>query len=329
LKLSSRSLPKTKRLFCKRNFFSQIFFYNRQNRIYSTNIYHRTHLIIIMDPQQSSEQSQPSKRIYIGNLPYSAQAEDVEQYLEEAGFQIERLDMSTDPFTGRNPSYCFAELFSVEEAERAIGSLPGASFQGRPLRVNVHTPKTRGVNGTNTPLRSSTRSPFSAERAWRGSPAANGAETPSKTGERDSYAFNRWERNDAAAHWTAPVETGRRLYVGGLPRIDGQEVINEQMMALFDGYAVEAVSKLISPHESTATLPGDHHYCFVDFATTEDAQTAANAVNGAIMTSTGSKLKVNMARERPNRKVVREQNLPQEEKPAPVRDFGSSWRRAN
>ena len=286
-----------------------------------------------MDPQQSLEQSQPSKRIYIGNLPYSAQAEDVEQYLEEAGFQIERLDMSTDPFTGRNPSYCFAELFSVEEAERAISSLPGASFQGRPLRVNVHTPKTRGANGTNTPLRSSTRSPFSAERAWRGSPAAGGAETPSKTGERDSYAFNRWERNDAAAHWTAPVETGRRLYVGGLPRIDGQEVINEQMKALFDGYAVEAVSKLISPHESTATLPGDHHYCFVDFATTEDAQTAANAVNGAIMTATGSKLKVNMARERParDRKVVREQNLnmPEKEKPVPVRDFGSSWRRAN
>lgn len=283
-----------------------------------------------MDPQQPSEQSQPSKRIYIGNLPYSAQAEDVERYLEEAGFQIERLDMSTDPFTGRNPSYCFAELFSVEEAERAISSLPGASFQGRPLRVNVHTPKTRGANGANTPLRSSTRSPFSVERTWRGSPAANATETPSKTGERDSYAFNRWERNDAAAHWTAPVEAGRRLYVGGLPRIDGQEVINEEMKALFDGYAVEAVSKLISPHESTATLPGDHHYCFVDFATTEDAQAAANAANGAT-TSTGNKLKVNMARERPNRdrKVVREQNLPQAEKPVPVRDFGSSWRRAN
>ncbi|KAI5198166.1 RNA-binding domain-containing protein [Aureobasidium subglaciale] len=287
-----------------------------------------------MDHQQTSESSQPSKRIYIGNLPYAAQAEDVEQYLEEAGFQIERLDMSTDPFTGRNPSYCFAELFSVEEAERAITSLPGASFMGRPLRVNVHTPKTRGANGTNTPLRTSTRSPFSAERTWRGQSSAEGAETPSKTGERDSYAFNRWERNDAAAQWTAPVETGRRLYVGGLPRIDGQEVINEEMKALFSGYAVETVSKLISPHESTASLPGDHHYCFVDFATTEDAQAAANAVNGAT-TTTGSKLKINMARERPirDRKVVREQNLTERpektEKPAPVRDFGSSWRRAN
>ncbi|KAH0081632.1 hypothetical protein KCU60_g16271, partial [Aureobasidium melanogenum] len=89
-----------------------------------------------------------------------------------------------------------------------------------------------------------------------------------------------------------------------------------------------AVSKLISPHESTASLPGDHHYCFVDFATTEEAQAAANAVNGAT-TSTGNKLKVNMARERPNRKVVREQNLSDKEKPVPVRDFGSSWRRAN
>ncbi|KAH0025301.1 RNA-binding domain-containing protein, partial [Aureobasidium melanogenum] len=281
-----------------------------------------------MEHQQISEQSQPSKRIYIGNLPYAAQAEDVEQYLEEAGFQIERLDMSTDPFTGRNPSYCFAELFSVEEAQRAISSLPGASFMGRPLRVNVHTPKTRGANGTNTPMRSSTRSPFSTERTWRGSPAANGTETPSKTGERDSYAFNRWERNDAASHWTAPVETGRRLYVGGLPQIDGQEIVNEEMKALFSDYTVEAVSKLISPHESTASLPGDHHYCFVDFATTEEAQAAANAVNGAT-TSTGNKLKVNMARERPNRKVVKEQNLSDKEKPVPVRDFGSSWRRAN
>ncbi|THY83469.1 RNA-binding domain-containing protein [Aureobasidium pullulans] len=288
-----------------------------------------------MDHQQTSEQSLPSKRIYIGNLPYAAQAEDVEQYLEEAGFQIERLDMATDPFTGRNPSYCFAELFSVEEAERAISSLPGASFMGRPLRVNVHTPKTRGANGTSTPLRTSTRSPFSAERSWRGTPSAsNGAETPSKTGERDSYVFNRWERNDASSHWTAPLENGRRLYVGGLPRMDGQETVQEEMKALFSDYPIEAVSKIISPHESTASLPGDHHYCFVDFSTTEDAQAAAKAVNGAT-TSTGSKLKVNMARERSNRKVVVEQGLEQrseqkpEQKPAPVRDFSSSWRRAN
>lgn len=282
-----------------------------------------------MDHQQTAEQTQPSKRIYIGNLPYAAQAQDVEQYLEEAGFQIERLDMSTDPFTGRNPSYCFAELFSVDEAERAISSLPGASFMGRPLRVNVHTPKTRGPNGTSTPMRSSTGSPFSAERTWRGQPSSNGAETPSKGGERDVHAFNRWERNDAATHWTMPNENGLRLYVGGLPRMDGQEAIQEEMKALFKDYRIEAISKLISPHESTASLPGDHHYCFVDFATTEDAQAAANAVNGT-PTSNGGKLKVNMARERPPRKVVREQNLPEKsDKPAPVRDFGSSWRRAN
>jgi RNA recognition motif-containing protein len=303
-------------------------------------------IVINMDYQpQTSEQTTPSKRIYIGNLPYVAQAQDVEQYLEEAGFQIERLDMSTDPFTGRNPSYCFAELFSAEEAERAINLLPGASFMGRPLRVNVHTPKTRGgaVNGNGnggmtTPLRTCTRSPFSTQRTWRAngqSPATttttgtNG--TPSKpTQDRENsspYAFNRWERNDAATHFTAPVETGRRLYVGGLPQINSQELVNEEMKAMFAAYTVEAVSKLISPHESAASLPGDHHYCFVDFATTEEAVAAAEALNGVTM-STGGKLKVNMARDRPNRKVVREQNLAVE-KPAPVRDFGSSWRRAN
>lgn len=281
---------------------------------------------IAMDYQQNAEQAQPSKRIYIGNLPYAAQAQDVEQYLEEAGFQIERLDMSTDPFTGRNPSYCFAELFSAEEAERAISSLPGASFMGRPLRVNVHTPKTRGGNGSSTPMRNSPRPPMSSERSWRGQPSADGADTPSKSGERDSYAFNRWDRNDASAHWTAPNENGRRLYVGGLPRIDGQEIVNQEMMELFKDYPVEAVSKIISPHESTSALPGDHYYCFIDFPTTEDAQAAANALNG-VTSKWGGPLKINMARERGPRKVVREQNLP--EKPAPVRDFGSSWRRAN
>ena len=66
----------------------------------------------------------------------------------------------------------------------------------------------------------------------------------------------------------------------------------------------------------------------------EEAQAAANALNGMASPWGEGNLKINMAR-KSDRKVVREQNLEKPEKtekadkPTPVRDFASSWRRAN
>jgi hypothetical protein len=92
----------------------------------------------------------------------------------------------------------------------------------------------------------------------------------------------------------------------------------------------EAVSKLISPHPSTAQKPGSHYYLFVDFPSAEAAAAAAQALDGS-PTQWGGTLRVNLAKNNANRKVDREQyakrqaseNVVQD---APKRDFSSNWR---
>lgn len=78
----------------------------------------------------------PGTRLYVGNLLYTAQKADIETLFAERGFNVVGVTISTDPFTGRNPSYCFVDLDSAEEAQRAIAELNGADLQGRALRVN-------------------------------------------------------------------------------------------------------------------------------------------------------------------------------------------------
>ena len=43
--------------------------------------------------------------------------------------------MSIDPFTRRNPSYCFVEVTSKAQAEQATRDLNGTMLLGRPLKV--------------------------------------------------------------------------------------------------------------------------------------------------------------------------------------------------
>jgi flavin reductase (DIM6/NTAB) family NADH-FMN oxidoreductase RutF len=84
-----------------------------------------------------SEQDKPSRqrRVRIGNLPLTAQAGDLKQYLNESGVVFKHLSLSF--VDGQNPSYCFARFRTEAEAERAIRTLDGASFMGRSLKVSL------------------------------------------------------------------------------------------------------------------------------------------------------------------------------------------------
>src|SRR5271163_1857553 len=64
----------------------------------------------------------------------------------------------------------------------------------------------------------------------------------------------------------------------------------------------EAVSKLITPHPSTAEKPGSHYYLFVDFSSAETAAAAAQALDGS-PTQWGGTLRVNIARNNTNRNI--------------------------
>ena len=58
-----------------------------------------------------------------------------------------------------------------------------------------------------------------------------------------------------------------------------------------------AIGKRITPHESTRDKPGNHHYCFVDFGTEDEAKEVIEALNGR--NHGGGRLRVSAAREPP------------------------------
>ena len=86
------------------------------------------------------------------------------------------IDISIDPFTGRNPSYCFVDLDDNEDADAVISELEGHMIRGRPMKINYDTGKrahrpqrleTRLANGERRSFdfsSASTASPFVFDR---------------------------------------------------------------------------------------------------------------------------------------------------------------------
>jgi RNA recognition motif-containing protein len=74
------------------------------------------------------------KKLYVGNLPFSATEEEVKGMFEEFG-TVESVNLITDRDTGRFRGFGFVEM-SEDDAANAIKSLDGQDFGGRPLKVN-------------------------------------------------------------------------------------------------------------------------------------------------------------------------------------------------
>lgn len=176
--------------------------------------------------------------------------------------------MSIDPFTGRNPSYCFVDFHNQEDADHAMNKMQGQTLRGRPIRVNFKTER-RERNGTRLPSKT-------YDHGWKSKKVT----VPIPESGEDAFAFDRWTRTDAAENWTKPDEERRRLWVGGLPRIQNQDSLQVEMRELFKGYRVYAVSKLISPPASRRSEQGSHYTCFVDVGSPEEAQDAVKKLNG-------------------------------------------------
>ncbi len=79
------------------------------------------------------------KKIYVGNLPYSATEDQLRALFTEHG-AIESVAVITDRQTGRARGFGFVEM-SSEDAEAAIAALNGHSLDGRNLKVNEARPR--------------------------------------------------------------------------------------------------------------------------------------------------------------------------------------------
>ena len=87
------------------------------------------------------------KRLYVGNLPYSAGESDLESKCSAYG-TVESTNLIIDRNTGRSKGFAFVELASDSEAQAAIEGLNGTDYDGRPMTVNEAKPmRPRGEGG--------------------------------------------------------------------------------------------------------------------------------------------------------------------------------------
>jgi RNA recognition motif-containing protein len=84
-------------------------------------------------------------KLYVGNLPFSA-TEDSVRALFAAHGNVDSVALVNDRETGRPRGFGFVEMASAD-AQKAMQSLNGQDFGGRPLKVNEAQDKPRGGCG--------------------------------------------------------------------------------------------------------------------------------------------------------------------------------------
>jgi RNA recognition motif-containing protein len=177
-------------------------------------------------------------------------------------FRSVNIDISIDPFTACNPSYCFVDLVSAEAATSAMHNLNGEEFFGRPLKIK---------------------------------PCIQKRDSPQRV-QAEGVIFDRWNHgpsrgSESRDHLRQPSVEGRRLYVGGLSKPLDTLTSDTELRELFKDFKVVGVSKVKSPRENHR--PGNHFYAFVDLESNEEAEEAAKRLNGTM--AFGQRLKVNLA----------------------------------
>jgi RNA recognition motif-containing protein len=80
-----------------------------------------------------------NKRIYVGNLPYTANEDELRELFSQYG-EVVSVSLVTDRETGRPRGFGFVEM-PADAADDAISALDGKDMGGRALRINEARPR--------------------------------------------------------------------------------------------------------------------------------------------------------------------------------------------
>jgi cold-inducible RNA-binding protein len=83
------------------------------------------------------------RRLYVGNLPYSATDDELNELFSRAG-AVANVHVMRDQATGRARGFAFVEMTTDEGAQKAIDELHEFKMDGRALVVNEARPKPSG-----------------------------------------------------------------------------------------------------------------------------------------------------------------------------------------
>lgn len=92
------------------------------------------------------EKTELGKKLYVGNMPFSATEDDLRGLFEEFG-TVESVNVITDRQTGRPRGFAFVEMGDASGADKAIEALNGRDFGGRALRVDAANERGGGGGG--------------------------------------------------------------------------------------------------------------------------------------------------------------------------------------
>jgi RNA recognition motif-containing protein len=84
--------------------------------------------------------------IYVGNLSFDAEVEDLKQLFAEYG-SVSKCTLPLDRDTGRKRGFAFVDMASASEETKAIDDLQNVEWMGRNIRVNKAEPRPSGSGG--------------------------------------------------------------------------------------------------------------------------------------------------------------------------------------
>ena len=93
------------------------------------------------------------KKLFVGNLPYSANETDIQNFFSDSGVTIDSVTVMRDKFTGQARGFGFVEINDDNAALHAVEACHGKDLLGRTLVVNEARPMTPREGGGRPPRR--------------------------------------------------------------------------------------------------------------------------------------------------------------------------------
>jgi RNA recognition motif-containing protein len=88
-----------------------------------------------------------SKKLYVGNLPFTSTEEELRELFGRHG-SVDSVNVITDRETGRPRGFAFVEMSEPSAAADAIKALDGTQHGGRAMKVNEAQDKQRSDSGS-------------------------------------------------------------------------------------------------------------------------------------------------------------------------------------
>ena len=81
-----------------------------------------------------------TKKVYVGNLPFSVEQAKLKELFGSFG-EIEEAVVISDRYSGRSKGFGFVTFVNDADADKAIAEMNEKDIEGRPLKVNEAKPR--------------------------------------------------------------------------------------------------------------------------------------------------------------------------------------------